>query len=134
MEIKKGSFLDIALADLDTAEALVGRQNNQAVCASQQAVEKALKAVIEMGGDRAPSIHNVGKLCQLTNNDRLKDRLIEINSFGSLYIDLRYPGSQYYEIDTVSAKKYVALAIEIVDICIQIVTGSEFEQTNLFKD
>jgi len=60
---------------------------------AQQAIEKALKALIEEHGDRVPKVHSLSKLfdsCSVYFDFQFDEDLII--ALDSLYIESRYPG------------------------------------------
>jgi HEPN domain-containing protein len=60
---------------------------------AQQAIEKALKALIEENGERVPKVHSLSKLfesCSCYINFQFDDDLVI--ALDSLYIESRYPG------------------------------------------
>lgn len=60
---------------------------------AQQAIEKALKAILEENGDRVPKVHSLSRLfesCAVFIDIHFDDDLVI--ALDSLYIESRYPG------------------------------------------
>lgn len=80
--------------DLATARAMLdsGRYVYVLICC-QQAVEKALKAVIiSKTGELAPRIHNLTRLAELAEVQPGEDRTVLMARLSAFYFQSRYPG------------------------------------------
>lgn len=106
------TWLEFADYDLKTAKwDLEGKIFTSSCYASQQAAEKALKALIFTKGKAAPKIHSLDRL--ISELKRLKTEIGEIEEDAQLldkyYISTRYPGQYggpeglYNEKDAVTA-------------------------------
>ena len=88
-------WLEAASIDLESIEALIQntRLTGHVAFHAQQAIEKALKAILEENGERVPKVHSLSKLfdaCSVyINFDFDEDLIIALDS---LYIESRYPG------------------------------------------
>ena len=79
--------------DLDTADAMfkAGRYLYVLFCC-QQAVEKALKAVIvEKTGELPPRIHNLLRLAETAGIESSEERIDLLTKLSGYYIKSRYP-------------------------------------------
>ncbi len=88
-------WLEAAHIDLESIGYLLPdeRLTGHVAFHAQQAIEKALKALIEENGDRVPKIHSLSKLldnCSVYLNFQFDEELII--ALDSLYIESRYPG------------------------------------------
>jgi HEPN domain-containing protein len=86
-------WVDQAGYDLDTARAMLasGRYLYVLFCC-QQAVEKALKAVIvARTGALPPRVHNLVRLAEVANVESDRDRLRFLGELSAYYIQSRYP-------------------------------------------
>jgi HEPN domain-containing protein len=112
-----GDLLALAREDLVSAEAL---QREERVSDSpvgfhaQQAVEKALKAVIAGRGQDFPFTHDLGLLMQLCEDAgfTLPDDLIEADRLTPYATALRYGLGDPKAVPAESAIRYAALAVE----------------------
>jgi HEPN domain-containing protein len=87
------AWLASAASDLETMEAIVANENLTHVVAfhAQQAVEKSLKALLELYGKPVPKTHSILRLGALTEEFfPLEGRMADL--LDKLYIDARYPG------------------------------------------
>lgn len=88
-------WLEAARLDLETIQQLLpnDRLTAQVAFHAQQAVEKALKALIEDSGRHVPRVHSLEKLfamCEPLVDIEVDE--ITIIALDSLYTDSRYPG------------------------------------------
>lgn len=88
-------WLDAANMDIESTSILLQneRLTGHVAFHSQQAIEKALKALIEENGERVPKVHSLSKLfaiCSKYIDFEFDDDLII--ALDSLYIESRYPG------------------------------------------
>lgn len=88
-------WLEAAALDIESIGYLLQneRLTGHVAFHSQQAIEKALKALIEEKGERIPRIHSLSKLFDLCSpilDFQLDETLII--ALDSLYIESRYPG------------------------------------------
>ena len=124
-------WLQYATDDLRSAEALMKAEIFNMVCFhSQQVVEKLFKAVIAFYKQPIPRIHNLSRLCKMSEdlhkaklgiND---ERLLFLND---IYIDSRYPtdfgilpDGLPNENDAAMALKYAKAIYEIIQPIIKI--------------
>lgn len=89
-------WLEAASIDIESTGYLLQneRLTGQVAFHAQQAIEKALKALIEENGDRVPKVHSLSKLfdsCSIYIDFQFDDDLVI--ALDSLYIESRYPGN-----------------------------------------
>jgi HEPN domain-containing protein len=86
-------WLASAASDLETMEAIVANENLTHVVAfhAQQAVEKSLKALLELYDKPVPKTHSILRLGALTDACFWMDAEMA-DLLDKLYIDARYPG------------------------------------------
>jgi HEPN domain-containing protein len=88
--MKKNEWWEQALRDLDTAEYLLeGERYKESSLFCQQAVEKALKAVLLGKGGELIKIHDLVKLGELAELD--SSFMEDCEKLTGVYIDARYP-------------------------------------------
>ena len=91
-------WLSFAEVDLLTARKLLDDEHLARSTAfhCHQAVEKALKAVIEDCGVRIPKIHDLKKLMSVVEEKEIRLQIDseELDPLNSVYIDTRYPTDQ----------------------------------------
>jgi len=85
-------WLKSSISDLMNIEAILDNDFLTHIVAfhAQQAIEKALKAVIENRNERIPKVHSLRKLIEIMDEDIEYD-LELIKLLDSLYIESRYP-------------------------------------------
>ncbi|MDP8239859.1 MAG: HEPN domain-containing protein [Candidatus Hatepunaea meridiana] len=86
-------WIEKAQYDLGTANAMLdtGRYLYVLFCC-QQAIEKALKAIIsERTNEMPPRSHNLARLAELAFVDMSKDQMEFVNDLTTLYLKTRYP-------------------------------------------
>ncbi|MCW0484967.1 HEPN domain-containing protein [Gaoshiqia sediminis] len=88
-------WLEAASIDIESIEALIKntRLTGHVAFHAQQAIEKALKAIMEENGERVPKVHSLSKLfdsCSIYIDFEFDEDLII--ALDSLYIESRYPG------------------------------------------
>ncbi len=91
MKAASRQWLDIATEDLDTARAMLrGRRYLYACFEAQQAVKKALKAIIQESTRTPPRIHELERLGELAclDDEALASPLKALSVY---YIAARYP-------------------------------------------
>lgn len=84
---------DFAAGDLSAAEDLLASGHaSHCVVLCQQAVEKAIKALIaETTGEMPPKIHDLVELARIANLSLPKEQEVTLAELSYLYIDSRYP-------------------------------------------
>ena len=105
-------WVDQAQYDLETARAMLasGRHLYVLFCC-QQAVEKALKAVIvRKSGELPPRIHNLLRLAEAAQIQSDRERIRFLGELSAYYIQSRYPE----EIRAVGSTISRALADEVL--------------------
>jgi len=85
---------------------------------AQQALEKTLKAVLELHNQEIPKIHNVKKLLKLTKEYiRFSVDIETIVKIDTLYIESRYPGDMgllpYGQPTVQDAEKFYQVACDL---------------------
>ena len=94
MKSSTSDWLETAELDLEAIQQIIKheRLTGHVAFLSQQAIEKALKAIVEESGERVPRVHSLSKLFEqcsqllpLPFNDDL------ILALDSLYIESRFP-------------------------------------------
>ena len=106
-------WIDRAQYDLDTARAMLasGRYLYVLFC-SQQAVEKALKALIVQKTDELPPrVHNLPRLAEVAGVELSQERLRFVGQLSAYYIQSRYPE----EIEATGSTLTQELAEEVLD-------------------
>jgi HEPN domain-containing protein len=111
--------------DLEVIEEILDNENLTQMSAfhAQQAIEKALKAVLEFHNQKIPKIHNIKKLINLTKEYIYLN--IDVNiiiTIDTLYIESRYPGDTgllpYGQPTVADAKEFYKIAQTVFnDIC-----------------
>jgi HEPN domain-containing protein len=95
METETQEWVDRAQYDLDTARAmLVSGRYLYVVFCCQQAIEKALKAVIvERSGEFPPRTHNLLRLAELSGVEIAVEQSSLLKNLSDYYVKSRYPES-----------------------------------------
>lgn len=101
-------WLALAETDLDAAQELETRPALRAIAAfhCQQAVEKALKGLITLGGGEPPRVHDLPRLrslVQSSTQERLDETAVELTN--ETYVETRYPVFEDREPITVTAER-----------------------------
>ena len=85
-------WLMFAREDLPMAEAALSQKiYNQACFHAQQCVEKSLKALIALHGQRTPRSHSISELLALLPDKWLPDSADDLSDLDDYYIPTRYP-------------------------------------------
>jgi HEPN domain-containing protein len=95
MKATTKEWLEFAKADLRSCEILLKDEFLTSIIAfhSQQAVEKAFKALIEEKGLTIPRVHSLQKLYDIIEQFiETKFEINELVKFDSIYTSSRYPG------------------------------------------
>ncbi len=84
-------WLDRVEYDFQTAEAMLGAARYiYVIFMCQQAVEKALKAVITSRGEEVMPIHNLRRLAELAKMEFKEDELVKLDFLSQFYLNARY--------------------------------------------
>lgn len=88
------AWLQAASDDLDAIEQILSQPHLTHLVAfhSQQAIEKAFKALMEENGENVPKIHSLNKLFDLNKTQLVCNDTDLFHTLDELYIELRYPG------------------------------------------
>jgi len=88
------AWLQAASDDLDVIEQILSQPHLTHLVAfhSQQAIEKAFKALMEENGENIPKIHSLNKLFDLNKSEFVCDDTDLFHTLDELYIESRYPG------------------------------------------
>jgi HEPN domain-containing protein len=94
MKASTRQWLELAKADLKSCENNLLDDSLSSIIAfhSQQAVEKAFKALLEENGMPVPKVHNLTRLHSLTEPFLREDiNLSELDLLDDVYVSSRYP-------------------------------------------
>lgn len=117
-QYKYVSYGYIALRDLMSAKKSVQALPSVSGCYSQQAVEKMikhyLKEVLASDSEDAMGTHKISKLIRASGLKFPDDIGSTLRDLTDVYLDTRYPGDEYWELDTATALQYYNAAEKAV--------------------
>lgn len=104
------SFLLLSREEFEAAKELQSNHRRQSVYLLQQAVEKALRGILEMEAKVAGPMHSIRGLAELlTRNHPLRDAFLELDPLSAAATRYRYPTASGTVVD-IGDKRLAELA------------------------
>lgn len=120
MDFKYGTYGYIAMKDKKAAFDNITLNPNVSASSSQQAFEKILKhyikEIVKPDDHDIYQSHNLNRLVNNSKITELNSRYKDIKLLRDIYYDTRYPGEDYWDVDSQAAEILYNISAELIQI------------------